>query len=153
MTQKCYLIISFTKWNTFGMKMTRPRKSWYPGGIIFNFSPHHIFWFSKMADHVKKKLSTLPGGFSGWENHFYGWNYSFFNPNIFSNFPRWWTKNHKKGNFLHYLGGFQVKKKWKTFLWIKNFFFSPRYIFRFFKMANQKTLYNALFTTAEGFWG
>ena len=100
-------------WKTFEMKMNKPGKSWYPGGIIFNFSPNTIFRFSKMADQKtwKKEFSTtLSEGFRGWEKRSYEWKFSFFHPKIFSDFPKWWTKKHEKRNFLHYLGVFEVEK-------------------------------------------
>ena len=104
-----------------------------------------------MADQkTKKELSTLSGSFRGWEKRFYEWNFSFFHLSIFSNFPKWRTKKHKNGTFYINQGFLRLRK---TFLGMKIFIFSAQHIFRFSKMADQKSWKNELSTLPGGFWG
>ena len=47
----------------------------------------------------------------------------------------------------------EFRKLRKTFLWMKSFFFSAQHIFRFTKMADQKTCKKVLSTVPGGFRG
>ena len=94
----------FPRWPT--KKLEKRNCLHYPGVFeveknVFVNENLFIFQFSKIADQKtwKYKLSTLPGGFRGWEKRIHEWKFSFFTPAYFPIFQDGGPKNLKKGTF------------------------------------------------------